>query len=431
MIVKNPFLLKMIYYISFNMAIIFLLLILIFLLREWFYMKSPDYRYRIKYFYLNWLLIIIYVLGYLGIIFCLRIYTINTETDLKPYIEYIKHVYNCTNIFIFILNSLMIIFCLLAIFYLMACIHKFFVIQLTKRYLIISIKFILEYHFDPQKYLFLYKANTFLKILVFDIIILILQKIHIGYSIETKNRLWHLCRYTINFSVMTLPTVALYLWILHNLFYNNLVLSADFYKYILFYFIYFTCKRIHFFIDESDYALNLILYRMYYLERSYWYVNIPQEYQDVISRYLNLGLSRSMSKYPEPLLDEVLGHYSWFMATECCFRSDDGYYYTNGRHQFGEESNERKDIIIDYKAAKNLVDKIMNNYTALIYYLISVFLMIELFVLCLLRYTMDTIFFLFLLAISNVLIIIIIIMVLFYSLNIIFNHKKNDSRRIL
>ena len=422
---KNP-LFTYIFLYNFTILLLILsVLLFIWVLRQILHFKPSEYRYRIKHFFFNWLLVLTYILSYLGVILWLRIEYINTKTDLKPYITKLKEFYTNTNIFYFIKVVMFLLLIILIIVMIMACVHKFFIIQLSKRFLILYIKIICEMKIDLSKYLLLFQ----LRYLCEKIVLYFLRKLF-DDMLEKKyntfaNILWQLLWRMIKHAIMTLPTIMLYVLLLYNIFKNNCVISEGFHKYLLFYFIYFTYKRINFFLDETDHTLNSILYRMYYLEKTYWYVNIPKPYQEVIARYLDLGLSRNLKRNPEYLLDKTIGHYSFFMETECCFHSMDGYSYTNGSNSFTEENNSRKDVIIDYSSMINFFFYLKENIIRILFYMTIFCFILEIIFIILLPYIAKSTIYIYILKISDLLLFLLPVILLLYCLIIIFSPNES------
>ena len=128
----------------------------------------------------------------------------------------------------------------------------------------------------------------------------------------------------------------------------TLVLNPNFYKYLFFYFIYHVYKKISIFISDTDIGLNYILFRMYYKEKSIMYVNIPKEYQQVILRYIELGLHRNMKKHPELLLDNILGEFCYYINNNCEFHLTKNNEYINNDFSFIEITNKLDTPIYPY-----------------------------------------------------------------------------------
>lgn len=128
-----------------------------------------------------------------------------------------------------------------------------------------------------------------------------------------------------------------------------------------------------------------------------------------------------MTKNPEPLLDDVLGSYSWFMETECCSYSTNGRRYVLGYQEFIEENNTRNDATIDYTFVKTLPKKTKDNI-----YIILTLVMLESMLLIISKYNQINFLFELFMRTSNGLLIIIPPIILIYGLIVIINtvHTK-------
>ena len=97
---------------------------------------------------------------------------------------------------------------------------------------------------------------------------------------------------------------------------------------------------------------------MYYKQKTIKYINIPKDYQDVIIRYISLNLQRNLIKYPEPLLDDVLGAFYFKINAECAFflvETIEKGFYSNEQGDHFLEINENVDInIYDFYFTKKI-----------------------------------------------------------------------------
>ena len=306
MILSNPllnFIINLLIILLLKILPIILFLFIIYFLRNISIKKNTEYSYKIFDFDFNGFCIIIYFLFYFCLVLWIRINYFSQTTDLKQIIKSFKEKYLIENSFDTLVNILILFSFLLCVIYLVKILHSFFIKQIIKRFLILQINsnldlssyslFILERKMDK----FLSKTINYCRCYC---------------SEKTINIMWKIGYKGNHFIVTIFPTIFLYLFFAYEIIFNELVITPNFYKYLFFYFIYHVYKRISLFISDTDWGLNLILYRMYYKEKSIKYVNIPKDYQDVILRYIQLGLNRNMNKYPEPLLDNILGEFVYY-----------------------------------------------------------------------------------------------------------------------
>ena len=64
--------------------------------------------------------------------------------------------------------------------------------------------------------------------------------------------------------------------------------------------------------------------------------------------YIELGLHRNMKKNPEPLLDNVLGEFCYYMSQNCEFHLIENGEYTNNEFSFHEITTKHDTIIYPY-----------------------------------------------------------------------------------
>lgn len=290
---------------------ILIMLVITFCLYRIYNKNVKEYDYKIFDFDFNGFCIITYFLAYLYIIFWYKVSYINKTTDLKPVIIFIKKIYYTNSCFFTLKQIILFILIIICFIYIIKIIHKFFRKELKKRFLVLQITYnkinITPYLLQAIKQ----QCDTLLTRVFIKYDFLLSKKI--------GNFLWKLSLSNNNFIFYKMPSIILILFFFYIIFFNDYVLTPSFYKYLLFYFFYYNYKNISIFIDETDYGINKILFNMYYKQKTIKYINIPKDYQDVIIRYISLNLQRNLIKYPEPLLDDVLGAFYFKINTECAF----------------------------------------------------------------------------------------------------------------
>lgn len=339
---SNPllnFTIKLIIILFMKILPIILIAYILYFIRKIYERKNVEYSYKIFDFDFNGFCIFSYFLGYFCLLLWIRISYFSQTTDLKLVIKIFKEKYIMSYYLDTLINIIFFFILLLCIIYFFKLLHKFFIKQIVKRFLILQVNF----NFDLSSYtLFTLERkinNTLSKVIDF---------IFHTYSEKVINFIWR-TSYKINHFIFTiLPTLALYIFFIYEILFNNFVITPNFYKYLLFYFLYYIYKNISIFIANTDIGLNYILYRMYYKEKSIMYVNIPKEYQHVILRYIQLGLHRNMKKNPEPLLDNVLGEFCYYMSHNCEFHLTKNGEYCNNEFSFIDTTNKTDTIIYPY-----------------------------------------------------------------------------------
>lgn len=309
---------------------IIILLIILYILHRIHNIKNTEYAYKIYDFDFNGFCIASYLLCYICLILWVRIKCFSQTTDLKLYINLFKEKYLTSNFYDTLINIIILIIIFVCVIYFFRILQKFFIKQIIKRFLILQI----NYNINLSPYtIFVWerKLNNFMSKMI-DIL-------YHSYSEPVVNFIWKISYRIVNFIIIILPHLFLYVFFIYELLFNNFIITPNFYKYLFFYFIYRAYKRSSAFIADTDIGLNYILFCMYYKEKSIMYVNIPQEYQKVILRYIELGLHRNMKKNPEPLLDNVLGEFCYYISQNCEFHLTNNGEYANNEFSFYEITN--------------------------------------------------------------------------------------------
>lgn len=353
MILQNPlftFSIKILFVFFLEILPILIMLVITFCLYRIYNKNVKEYDYKIFDFDFNGFCIITYFLTYLYIIFWYKVSYINKTTDLKPFINFAKEIYLTKFSFFILKRIILFILIIICFIYIIKVIHKFFRKELKKRFLVLQITYnkinITPYLLQAIKQ----QCDT------------LLTRVFIKYDFLLSKKigdfLWKLSLSNNNFIFYKMPSIILILFFFYIIFFNDYVLTPSFYKYLLFYFFYYNYKNISIFIDETDYGINKILFNMYYRQRTIKYINIPKDYQDVIMRYISLNLQRNLIKYPEPLLDDVLGAFYFKINAECAFflvETIEKGFYSNEQGDHFLEINENVDInIYDFYFTKKI-----------------------------------------------------------------------------
>ena len=320
------------------------IIILLYILRKIYKSKNTEYSYKIFDFDFNGYCIIIYLFCYFSVILWIRIKCFSQTTDLKLIINFFKEKYVTLYSLTTIINITIFLLLLLCVIYFFSILHKFFIKQITKRFLILQV----NSNIDLSPYVLFVLERKINNILSQIIDYLFNSQIVINF-------IWKLSYRSVNFIIMVMPTIILYLFFTYEMLFNNFVITPNFYRYLFFYFIYHTYKKTSLFIADTDLGLNHILFRMYYKEKSIRYVNIPQEYQKVILRYIQLGLHRNMKKNPEPLLDNIFGEFCYYINQNCEFHLTTNGEYINNDSSFCDVITKEDIIIYPYYYTQNFI----------------------------------------------------------------------------
>ena len=123
---------------------------MLYLLRKIYNIKNKEYSYKIYDFDFNGFCIFIYLLWYVCFVLWIRINGFSQTTDLKLIINLLKEKCLSSHFIETLINSIIMLITILCLIYFIRNLHKFFLKQLTKRFLIIHVLY--YYHLDLSYY---------------------------------------------------------------------------------------------------------------------------------------------------------------------------------------------------------------------------------------------------------------------------------------
>jgi hypothetical protein len=153
-----------------------------------------------------------------------------------------------------------------------------------------------------------------------------------------------------DYVVFKLPTRVLIIWFIYELFFNQMILSTMFNKYLFYFIIYNTWHIISDFHWNNLFDINEMLVNIYNRSFSIKYVNIPDDWQILINEYVNNGLYRNADQSMKSTnsFDLNLGFNRLLIIQEKhTFYTTDGKTYTNARNEYFVENEtvDSKDIL--------------------------------------------------------------------------------------
>ena len=146
--------------------------------------------------------------------------------------------------------------------------------------------------------------------------------------------------------VFSIPTYFIIGYFVYELFYNNYTLSTTYNKTLFIYGLYMIYVRISNFTYYTDSMLNVLIFNMYYRFWSIKYVNIPENWQNIIYKYVEDGLYRDIEKQYDPDFDDIGGDFFIVIDIKHTYTTKDGKCYKNQSGEyFIEENNDSKDVV--------------------------------------------------------------------------------------
>lgn len=294
--------------------------------------KRDLFRYKIHYFYFNWVCVISYIIGYFGFLLLTRIQYLSEISDLRIPFNIVYFYYKTLTLVNFVYLSCLILLLILNICYIFAIIHRFFINEVIKRVLILHN--CLPNFYSLQKYTIIRLERNIIHIV--ECVYFPIKYYLSAYNFE---RLRKRVLFVSEILVMKLPLVLFVIFFCYEIYFNNYKLSPNFYAYLLFYFIYNIYKRISLYILNSDPFIREMVFNMYYKRGSIMYVDIADELENIVYDFVNNGLYRDPTINPVPILDHIMGEFEWLILMEHKFTSTDRYLYVNATNKCFEEPN--------------------------------------------------------------------------------------------
>ena len=308
--------------------------------------KEHDlYKYKIKYFTLNLITSISSIILFLILIFVVRTRFLDKDIDL--YLLFLK--YKLLISPLSYLNLILVSLAILSLIFFFAIlvkeIQEYLLNQIIKRYLYtffgtpIGANFINSIQEISLLNLIVFKLSDFIK--------KIASKTNTEKYITNKGQQQYLILFNIcQFIAIKLPTILILIYFIYELIFNKGILSSKFNSWLFMYLLYGIYKRITNYVTYSDNTINEMVFNMYYRDRSIKYVNMPEDWKNLVYKYVDNGLywtSKEAEEFCKTIglinfFDGMFWKYSWI--------STDGYIYSNNNNEeFFEENNDSIDIV--------------------------------------------------------------------------------------
>jgi hypothetical protein len=321
--------------------------LLVYLLRS---KKKDLYKYKITNFYLNWVLIYLYIGFFIFFIFYLR-YTRLKSVDIKPIKLYLSDLYSNIGFINSIFLSIVIILIVFIFLIPISKIHKFFISQIIKRHVYyINVETKYKHPSFNNKYdAFLFNFSLIYSKTAFESYLLdfitcrlykFLKKLNLCSSDQLRKILIFFY-YKLKYYLNILPTFMLIILIIYDIYYLNWVIAKVFY-YLIFYMIYNIWNRYSIFCKYHSTALTSMVYDMYYNTHKILYVNMPDEHEQFVYDYIDNGLQYYWDKDKDKDIDT-----SQLYLYTCQYNkyvSTDGLLYTNAEGLSFIQGDPRFDI---------------------------------------------------------------------------------------
>ena len=232
-------------------------------------------KYKIHNFFINFLLILLYLGYYILILLVLRILFWGKTIDIKPYIEKILFFWQFSHV-LFILFLLT-----MALLYLILFKLRFFLIKEIRKRHLYQI-----YNSKIYKFLILKFSSTMSYQNYLDKISNYLSKI--------INKRPEYLRFNslFNLIIRYMPLAILFNLIIYDCLVNNFLISKIFY-FLPFYIIYIVWYNITEFLYYTNHELNEIIHERFYLEDKMLYINTTSEEDKLFEKYLGANLMPS------------------------------------------------------------------------------------------------------------------------------------------
>lgn len=319
------------------------------------------YQYKIKSFRLNILTCLFAFTLYFILLFAVRLYSLNKETNLILLIE------KCLAILI---PLTFVNICLLFIFFVSSIILYFFIFKEIQAFFVKQIKkcYIYTLFGTHLGSLFCQDIYNISLDCFCNYVVLLIKTFAFNLNCEDylKNKgekpfsiLSKIC----NFIITKTPTVLIILYFIYEIKYNNCILSIKFKSWLFMYILFKIYAKITTYINYSSSTINEMVFNMYYRDRSIKYVNMPAVWVNVVLNYVHNGLG--WTEKEALLFEDTIGILNFFegMYWKYTWRSKDGLHYVNNNdEEFFEENNCSVDLVhYPYKDNDTFFNKDIKN----------------------------------------------------------------------
>jgi hypothetical protein len=304
--------------------------------------KERDlYKFKIKYFYVNLCICIIYTCFFIFLISKIRTRFLDKDINIYNFYLNFQNIITPLNLLHKILVCATIISIFLFLTILLKEIHEFFINQIIKRYLYALFGTYYGSFFSQNirqiSILGLYTG-------LYNLLRTFIDSANLTHLIKTRYLLlFRICQY----SITKLPLIFILLYFFYELKYNQGILSSKFNSWFFMYILFTLYKRFTIYIAYSDYKINEMVFNMYYRDRSIKYANMPKHWEDAVYKYVDEGLSfYTLEKWSE--FEEKIGSIVFLqgMFWKHTWTTKDGYNYTNlNGEDFQEENNQSVDVV--------------------------------------------------------------------------------------
>jgi hypothetical protein len=265
-----------------------------------------------------------------------------TGFDLNPFLNKVADIYNNSSLLNFIYIIVIVTTIILIILRVIKYILKTFLIELAKRHLYL-LRETTRYNIKLKNNWLLYNRLTFcffikfsylhLKNYIFGKIVMNKLLYYIGKVLNFPDILINKIRISLGKFLLILlkiiPTLLLVILFMYDLWYNNLIITKVFY-YLIFYSIFNIWKRYSDFLENYDRMLGEILFDLYYRDDTIMYVNLPDEWENLLHEFVNNGLQNYNKDLDTVAMYLEIGQYKYI--------SKDGRFYWNSTGGFDKEN---------------------------------------------------------------------------------------------
>jgi hypothetical protein len=332
----HPLVYKLLSFMLLKFAVIACLVGIFYLLRYLFKPKKKDlYKYKITYFFLNWFFVSVYFSFFIGLLFLLRLKRLSS-LDLKPIKVKIIETYSSLGFIDFFLLSIAYIIIFLIFMMFLGQIRTFFINQLLKRHLYIKNT---EGYFKQEpknssfrnpydRFVFIFSTwysyltftNYTFSYLAFGPLYKLFAWLNYWPEPVFRKALVSLTK-KVQIFIRIAPILIMPMFITYDIYFNNWVITKVFY-YLIPYMFYNLWKRYSDFLYNYDNILEGMVYDMYYKSDKVLYVNLPDEWEQLVYDFVDNGLQNK---------DEDIDTSTLYI--EVCMKhkylSDDGLKYTS------------------------------------------------------------------------------------------------------
>jgi hypothetical protein len=300
----HPVIYKILSIMFLKLLIIVCLIGILLLLRHLFKPKKKDlYKYKITYFTLNWFFVIVYFSFFIAFLFLLRLKRLSSF-DMNPIRAKIIETFHSLRFIDSFLLFIVYFIIFLIVLLLLGLIRNFFINQLIKRHLYIrnTRGYLKHEHknsafYNPydrfvfsffNHYSYLTFTNYIFSLVVFGPLYKLMAWLNYWPEPVFRKALGWLTK-KIQLCIRITPILIIPVLISYDIYFNNWVLTKVFY-YLIPYMLYSLWKRYSDFLYYYDVILEGMVYDMYYKSDTVLYVNLPDEWEQLVYDFVDNGL---------------------------------------------------------------------------------------------------------------------------------------------